>query len=312
MSESDDLHDVTPPISSDDAERLLSGASVVEETPELADVNSVLRALRAPAESTELAGLASAVSAFGGGDVSVHSDPSTPRTIPMIRKRLTRKTLAAIGVVTLVSAGAAAAAGGVPSPFSSSKPPASTAKDLDDEATEVATEEATDEVEVTEPTSTTDGVETTEAIDTTESLDAAAAGLADAPVDSAAKGPDVNGPAKFGLCTAFAARTKHDPTTTTQAGGTPAAEPDTDLPVPFQALTDAANAAGQSVAEFCADAVPGGADDGSGAPAENPSAAPGHSGDNPSATAPGHSGDNPSSTAPGHSDSAHGPADKHP
>lgn len=329
MSDSDDLYDVTPRISSEDAERLLSGASAAEETPELADVNSVFRALRAPADSTELAGLTSALTAFGAAGVAVYSSPSAERTIPMFKKRLTRKTLAAIGVVTLVSAGAAAAAGGVPSPFSSSKPAASTSTDVDDESTD----EATDDVAVTEPTSSTDdetteATEATDPVETTESLDAAAAAAADASDDTDGQGPDANGPAKFGLCTAFAARTKHDPTTTTEAGATPAAEPDadsTDLPVPFQNLTDAAKAAGQSVADFCADAVPGGADDGSGEPAANPSAtAPGKSGDNPSATAPGKSDDNPSSsapgkpedkpssTAPGHSNGAHGPADKHP
>ena len=42
---------------------------------------------------------------------------------------------------------------------------------------------------------------------------------------------------------------------------TPAAEPVTeaaDLPLPFQKLSDAATAAGQSVADFCTDAVHGG------------------------------------------------------
>jgi hypothetical protein len=58
--------------------------------------------------------------------------------------------------------------------------------------------------------------------------------------------------------------------------------------VPFQALSDAAAAAGQTVTEFCADAVPGGS-------------APGKSGNNPSVTAPGKSGNNPSVTAPGKS-----------
>ena len=49
----------------------------------------------------------------------------------------------------------------------------------------------------------------------------------------------------------------------------------------FQALTDAATAAGQSVADCCADAVPGG------------------TGDSPSATDPGKPDSNPSATAPG-------------
>ena len=78
---------------------------------------------------------------------------------------------------------------------------------------------------------------------------------------------------------------------------------DEDLPVPFQNLSDAAEEAGQSVADFCADAVPGGSVDTPGKSGDNPSAtAPGKSDDNPSETAPGKSDDNPSETAPGKSD----------
>ena len=311
MSDWDDLEDVTPRISSEDTERLLSGASGIDETRELADVGAVLGALRAAAEPSELAGLASVLTAFGAATVTVHDDPSTQRTIPMTRKRLTGKALAAIGVMTLVSAGAAAAAGVVPTPFSSSKPPALISRDNDaDDSTADSIAETADEVEVTDTPPTTDEVTTTDTIDTTESLIAPTPALADAPVDTEGQGPDVNGPAKFGLCTAYAARTKHDVTTTAPLGATAAAEPDSgsaDLPVPFQALTDAALAAGQSVADFCADAVPGGSGEDSGESGDNPSAtAPGNSGDNPSATAPGKSGDNPSATAPGKSGGAPG------
>jgi hypothetical protein len=322
MSDSDDLEDVTPRISSEDSERLLAGAAGLDDAAATAEVSSVLRALRGPAAANELTGLASVLTAFGTTTVNVQNYPSTQRTIPMIKKRLTSKTLAAIGVVTLVSAGAAAAAGGVPTPFSS-KPPASLSKDVD---ADDLTEETDDEVSVTEATTTTDEVETTEAIATTEAIDTTesleAPVLADVAVDTDAQGPDVNGPAKFGLCTAYAARTKHDVTTTTELGQTPAAEPDSDsadLPVPFQALTDAAVAAGQSVADFCADAVPGGSADDSDEDGDNPSAtAPGKSDDNPSATAPGKSDDNPSATAPGksggapgHVNGSHGPASRH-
>jgi len=219
----------------------------------------------------------------------------------MLKKRLTRKTLVAIGAVTLVSAGAAAAAGGVPSPFASPRAFVATSKDTDADET---TEGATDETAAPETS-----------LDTTPSTDEATTAPAAAEADDAAdstlttdgQGPDANGPAKFGLCTAFAARTKHDDTTTTAEGATPAAEPtadttDSDLPVPFQNLTDAADAAGQTVEEFCADASPGGKAHGEGKPEDNPSAtAPGHSGDDPSATAPGESDDNPSATAPGKS-----------
>jgi hypothetical protein len=206
----------------------------------------------------------------------------------MFRKRLTRKTLAAIGVVTLVSAGAAAA-GGL-SPFSAPRP--SVTKTTDAEA-----DDSTDEVVVTVALDSTTSTEVDsddqdEAAETeTDAVKAADdAAAADDVTDSTDQGPDVNGPAKFGLCTAFAARTKHDDTTTTEAA-TPPAEPVTesaDLPLPFQKLSDAATAAGGSVADFCADAVPGGTEH---ADAKSADDASGKPDDNPSVTAPGKSGE---------------------
>ena len=296
MSGWDDLHGVTPPrISPEDAERLLSGTSRADANHELAEISAVFEALRGPAEPAELEGVHAALAAFGAAVVTTQLDPSTARTRPMIRKILTGKAIATIGVVTLISAGAAAAAGVVPTPFSASRPPVATSAeheadddtDSTDETIAGDTTPSTDEVEATEPVATSaaavadDAVESTDTTDDSDSTDGV--------------GPDVNGPAKFGLCTAFEARNKHDDTTTTIATATPVAEPvaDAELPVPFQALNDAAVAAGQSVADFCADAVPGGT-------GGNPSAtAPGKSGDNPSATAPGKPDSNPSATAPG-------------
>jgi hypothetical protein len=59
------------------------------------------------------------------------------------------------------------------------------------------------------------------------------------------KGPDLNGPARFGLCNAFFA-------------GRGGVHGDKDSAVPFQTLQKAARATGQSVAEFCKTAAPGG------------------------------------------------------
>ena len=294
----DDLERVTPKISSQDAERLLSGTSGSDAADELADLNAVLGALRQPAEADELSGLASVLVAFGAADVTTHANPSTSRTLPMMKKRLTRKSLAAIGVITLVSAGAAAAAGVVPTPFSASRPSVATS------GGHVA-DDSTKETDAADTTSTTEEIDATDPVETDAAKAAAAA--ADAVDSTDARGPDVNGPAKFGLCTAYQARTKHDEaTTTTQGAATPHVAPlpanvDSNLPVPFQALSDAAAVAGKTVADFCADAVPGGSAD-----------APGKSGDNPSATAPGKSGDNPSATAPGKSGGAPAtPGSKH-
>ncbi|MEY2523925.1 MAG: hypothetical protein QOJ66_2490, partial [Ilumatobacteraceae bacterium] len=252
MSDWDDLQPVTPEISSQDVERLLSGNSDVDETHELADVSAVLGALRQSAEPDELSGLDSALAAFGAAVVTAQALPSTLRTFPMTTKRLTRKSLAAIVGITLVSAGAAAAGGVVSTPFSAQRP--SVAKSM-----HFASGDSTDETDANETTPATDEVdsdanEVAKTDDATDATDNATDGT------DGGQGPDVNGPAKFGLCTAYAARTKHDEVTDTTAPATPTAEPVTvdSLPVPFQNLTDAAVAAGQTVAEFCADAVPGG------------------------------------------------------
>jgi hypothetical protein len=301
MSDWDDLHGVTPPrISPEDADRLLDGTCVANANPEFGEIDAVLGALRAPAEATELAGLHSALVAFGAAVVTAN-DPSTTRTRPMIRKLLTGKAIATIGVVTLISAGAAAA-GVVPTPFSASRPVVSHSIEHDAHDADDDTTVSTDETVAGDTTPTTAAVATDPTVAATVADDAAES--TDGTDDTDGVGPDVNGPAKFGLCTAYAERTKHDDTTTTVAA-TPVAEPvaaESDLPVPFQALSDAAAAAGQTVAEFCADAVPGGSAEAPGKSGDNPSAtAPGKSGDNPSATAPGKSGDNPSATAPGKS-----------
>jgi hypothetical protein len=276
----DDLDDVTPRISNEDAERLLSGATGIDGAPELADLNTVVNALRGPAEPAELTGLLPALAAFGAAVVTAQSAPPTARTRPMFKKLLTGKALATIGVVTLASAGAAAAAGVVPSPFSAPRPSVATSVHGTDE-------EATDDTAADDTIADDTVADTTPTTDATDATDPITTDGDDASEGTDGQGPDVNGPAKFGLCTAYAARTKHDDETPTTEAVTEVAEPDSDsedgdLPVPFQNLTDAAEAAGQTVAEFCADAVPGGSAE-----------APGHSGDNPSASAPGQSGDNP-------------------
>jgi hypothetical protein len=284
MTDWDDLVGVTPRISNDDAERLLSGTSRVDEPHDLADISEILAALRGPADPAELAGLHAALVAFKAAVVATEYNPSTARTPLMFRKRLTRKTLAAIGVVTLVSAGAAAAGGLVPSPFSAARPSITktTDADADDQGDDTVVTDGLDSTTTTKVDDDQDEVAETDAAETEETDAVEAADDATVNTD---QGPDVNGPAKFGLCTAFAARTKHDDTTTTEAGATPPAEPvaeTADRPLPFQKLSDAATAAGQSVADFCADAVPGGTEHADAKSADDLSAdasAPGKSGE---------------------------------
>ena len=65
------------------------------------------------------------------------------------------------------------------------------------------------------------------------------------PAPTPTKGPDANGPAKFGLCNAF-------------AHGQGGVKGNKNNSVAFQNLQKAAQAAGQSVQEFCKSATPGG------------------------------------------------------
>ena len=197
----------------------------------------------------------------------------------MTKKLLSGKSLAAIGVVTMVSAGAAAAATGVvPTPFDS-KPPAMT--------TAAVVEESIDEA-----------VAADTAPDTTPTTDATAvAAHPSAPAGPAAddttsgpggKGPAVDGPPKFGLCTAHEARTKHDDVATHDP-----------LSIAHQALRDAAAAAGMSIADFCADAVPGGSVDAPGRPEDKPpKPEPGKAEDKPPKAEPGKPKDTPPEPGP--------------
>ena len=302
MTRPDDLFNVTqPPISEELAEQLLSGSNPgVGSTPAAAQLGALFAAVRAPGDPSELDNMDAIVSVFQGAVVTTAAG-QTARTRPMIRKLLTGKALAALGAITLVSAGAAAAASEtVPSAFSSDKAKEVTAEHVPDKALDAVAMQS-------------DGTDddSTEATETTEAAKAKADKVADDATDDAAddatedateaEGPDATGPAKYGLCTAFAAHAEHGDDTDADEAAEPTES--TDVPVPFQNLAEAAAAAGQTVEEFCADATPGKSDSAPGQGDESPSAtAPGQVGDGPSATAPGHGDDSPSATAPGRTD----------
>ena len=203
----------------------------------------------------------------------------------MRKKLLTAKTIAAIGAVTLVSAGAAAAATGtVPSPFASDNAKEVTAERVPDIALANVAKHLDDAPVVTQTTIAA----TVATVDQIVADNTALEGT----------GPDATGPAKFGLCTAYAAHEEHRDAEPDD--GTPTTS--VDLPAPFRNLTDAATAAGQTVEEFCADATPGTSAAAPGQNGDSPSAtAPGRTGETPAATAPGQTGDSPSVTAPGKS-----------
>ena len=273
------------------------------------ELDAVLHALQSPATPAELSGMNDMVAAFQAAVLVAPSAPTPARKPIMIKKLLTGKALAAIGAVTLISATAAAAAGVVPSPFSAARPTLTAPAKTTINAT-ATSETATSETDKVDTKSTDTESTDTESTDTatTETATTETAETAET-ADRAEQRPDVNGPAKFGLCTAYAAQTKHETGTIPTSG----------LPVPFQALADAATAAGKTVAEFCADTTPGhsggtpghsgtapgnkGHGPSSTAPDQNdqsPSAnTPGKPDNTPSATTPGNADDNPSATAPG-------------
>ena len=87
----------------------------------------------------------------------------------MKKKRLTAKAMATIAAVTFVSAGAAAAAGVVPTPFSAPRPSITDSTEAtDDDATE---DTAADTTAVTTAAPAETGTEATEAADPTEEIE---------------------------------------------------------------------------------------------------------------------------------------------
>lgn len=179
----------------------------------------VLAAARQPATAAELAGMSAVVQRFA----AAAADPvnSHTRSRSMRGTRITRRAAVAV-VATLLTAGtAAAAAGGVlPSPFEGTSDAV-----VDSSSTEASTTAAATTVESA----------------TTEASTTADPGAVQAPIVDGSSttddqvGPDATGPAAFGLCTAW----------------THGAPKHTDNPA-FGALQRAADAAGQSIDDYCA------------------------------------------------------------
>jgi len=285
MSDQDDLYGVTQPLISEElAERILSRSGSEEDAASVG-LDALFDALRAPGDHSELSGMEAAVAAFQGAAVTPFAGRPTPRTRTMRKKLLTAKTIATIGAITLATAGAAAAATGtIPSPFASDNAKEVTAEHVPEIALENVGKHVDDSSTVTETTVPV----VVAPVDQTDANESAAL---------EGTGPDASGPARFGLCTAYTAHLEHRDATEGD-DGVPTTS--TELPAPFRNLTDAAATAGQTVEEFCGDATPGKSEAAPGQTGESPSAtAPGQTGESPSATAPGQTGESPSATAPG-------------
>lgn len=313
MSEFDDnepRHE--PPISAEDAEALLAAtAGTGSFDPDLAELRRLLEAARQPGAPEELATLAMVIASFRGAFEAANTDPAAVITPPSTRRRGSKpKVVIGISAITLLSAGAAAAAtGNLPNPFEAR--PAS----VPSHATSSPSGPFDEIVAVDAPVPTEDPV--------TANRGTIAAG---APIDSgqststvvsAATTPAVVSASSEAslaqLCAEYIA-VEHD----SWAGGDPTSSP-------FRVLLAAAARANQAVDDFCAAAtspaasasttipttttaasvpatgtVPVEAESAPGQSGESPSAtAPGQSGESPSVTAPGQSGESPSDTAPG-------------
>jgi hypothetical protein len=144
--------------------------------------------------------------------------------------------LIAAGVVVL--GGVAAASGSLPTPAQSAAHDALGVAGMNvpdgDGAGTVATDEPVTTATTSDPTTTTTSASDGSTTDGTDATDA-----------TDEQGPDPTGPAKFGLCTAYAAG----------QGSTHGHKNDSTA---FRALAAAAAVEAESVTEFCADATPAG------------------------------------------------------
>lgn len=191
----------------------------------------------------------------------------------MTSRLLTGKALVAFTAATLFSAGAAAAATGhLPDPVQHA----------------VSTSLSHVGVEVPEPHESTEATDANDSGDKSGGSSTSSGTIAGGPDDQVrGQGPDANGPAQFGLCTAFLASVN-------------AKGKNMDAP-PFRNLAAAAAKAGMSLKDFCIRATTGSTTTSSStsststtAPTSTTSSTvdetpdfPGNSGNTPAATAPG-------------------------
>ena len=243
------------------ADRMLSGHMAPEDAPPgFSRAVQVLRATQGPASSTELARGASTVAqAVAAVQASVPSlshpghTAQISRRSTMLTKLLTAK-VAAIAVATVLGATAAAAAtGALPTTAQNAMSSA-----LSSVGISIPRGSQSQAPGTTSQATSHRGTHGTQQ-STTRS--------------TGAKGPVVTGAAKYGLCTAYAARSSNP----SSSKGTSS--------VAFANLEAAAKAAGESVSKFCAGATP----PSSGPPATNPGQSHVPSNPGPPATNPGQS-----------------------
>ncbi len=216
------------------ADRMLSGHLAPEDAPPgFSRTAHLLQAVKSPASAAELARKESTLSAMAaasraGAPSLPHKGTKAPltRRSNMLTKLLTAK-VAAIAVATVIGATAAAAATGS-LPTAAQNAMSSALSHVGISVPRGSQSQAPNGTSQTGSKPSTHGKPTT-----TKS-----------PGNSKAKGPLVTGAAKYGLCTAYAARSNN-----------PSSSKGTNS-VAFTKLESAAKAAGESVSKFCAGATP--------------------------------------------------------
>lgn len=289
MTHPDDLDGVSEhPLPEELVERLLTGASPgagVDE-PTVA-VAQVLQAARQAPSATEWAEADAAAAAFAARMAGVM--PTTVISLDTHRRRragrVSARVAAGVAALTLFSAGAAAAATGhLPDPVQRTVAQAVSHVGVDLPSPDDRSDEVADGTDDATSTSSAVGSSSSSSATTAASTSSAASTSTattpssattddrrDGPDSTATEGstvvtsvgPDVTGEAKKGLCNAWEKQRKNG------------AEPNG---VAFENLRKAADAAGQSVDEFCADDE---------APATSDATAPGSSRPSTATTEPG-------------------------
>ena len=212
----------------DMANGLVDGTTPAEAVPaDLQATAALLRAAHQPASSDELSGMAAMVQAFTA-EVAAASPTTTSRSTPMFATRITRRAATMVAVTLLAAGTAAAAAGGVlPTPFSG---PAHT-----ETVDTIQTVPGSDTV-VTGDTTLGTAVDSTDTAGSeVEGTEVEGTEVEGTEVESTEVGDDHGaGHELKGLCTAWTNGTDKNPENPS-----------------FARLKSAADAAGQSIDDFC-------------------------------------------------------------
>ncbi len=221
MTDWDDLEGMEPSsvaASCELVDALLAGDPLDGQTRSIDEFARLVRASRGPVTEADLTGRATAVAALAAGEIP--NVVAIQRGSTRVRRMVVAK--AAVAAAVLCSAGVAAALTGVMQGDDGGADPVI--------MTPSSAGKAETSSSITSPTTTSDDAATTTTI-----IPATTTTPGSATRGAGAVGPSATGPARNGLCNAFGARTE-------MPGKSVAA----------RNLLEAAGAAGQSVAEFCA------------------------------------------------------------